>query len=373
VERIKTTLPSNRNLDVVTSALYDLYRHREIGTLPVRIAEVVSRAVTCDSAIYVHIDPRARSFNLTCWPGGSLGELDRRDAYLLHRDEHPLVEHYRGARDARAWSLYDFVDPQAFRKTRLYGTIYQPLGIEYQLAMLLPDPGTSIHAVAVHRRNRDFSEEERHVLESFWPHLIQASRNARALRRSRDVGALQSLVEGRGIVVLDRNCSVELCTEQARVWLASYFPEDISRRKLQLPERVANWVADQLADVSPARGTPDNNRLEPLILSRGENFLSIRLIADQGRGQHLLIIEEESLNAPPLALEGLGLTQRESEVLTWVAQGKSNPEVAIILGMSARTVQKHLEHVFDKLGVESRTAAILRAWHCGRYALLGPR
>jgi DNA-binding CsgD family transcriptional regulator len=79
------------------------------------------------------------------------------------------------------------------------------------------------------------------------------------------------------------------------------------------------------------------------------------------------------LNAPPLALEGLGLTQREAEVLAWVAQGKSNPEVAIILGMSARTVQKHLEHVFEKLGVESRTAAILRAWHCGRYALLGPR
>jgi DNA-binding CsgD family transcriptional regulator len=49
-------------------------------------------------------------------------------------------------------------------------------------------------------------------------------------------------------------------------------------------------------------------------------------------------------------------------VLSWVAQGKTNREIGMILGSSARTVQKHLEHVFQKVGVESRTAAILKAW-----------
>ncbi len=53
----------------------------------------------------------------------------------------------------------------------------------------------------------------------------------------------------------------------------------------------------------------------------------------------------------------LGLTSREAEVLLWVAQGKSNPEIGIILGTASRTVQKHLEHIFAKLRVESRTAA----------------
>ncbi|MCC6233791.1 MAG: response regulator transcription factor [Verrucomicrobiales bacterium] len=56
-----------------------------------------------------------------------------------------------------------------------------------------------------------------------------------------------------------------------------------------------------------------------------------------------------------------GLSVRESEVLLWVAQGKSNDDVATILGMSEKTVKKHLGRVFDKLGVESRTAATLRA------------
>ncbi|MBM3824211.1 MAG: response regulator transcription factor [Verrucomicrobia bacterium] len=60
-------------------------------------------------------------------------------------------------------------------------------------------------------------------------------------------------------------------------------------------------------------------------------------------------------------LEGLGLTPREADVMLWVAQGKSNAEVAVILGMSDKTVKIHLSHIYVKLGVETRTAAALAA------------
>ena len=60
-------------------------------------------------------------------------------------------------------------------------------------------------------------------------------------------------------------------------------------------------------------------------------------------------------------LESLGLTPREAEVLLWVAQGKTNPEIGTILDLSPGTVRKHLEHIFQKLGVENRTGACLRA------------
>ena len=52
------------------------------------------------------------------------------------------------------------------------------------------------------------------------------------------------------------------------------------------------------------------------------------------------------------------LTHREMDVLEWVARGKTNRDVADILGMSPRTVNKHLEHIYEKLGVETRTAAV---------------
>ena len=56
-----------------------------------------------------------------------------------------------------------------------------------------------------------------------------------------------------------------------------------------------------------------------------------------------------------------GLTEREAEVLLWVAQGKSNPEISSILGAAENTVKKHLQHIFEKMGVDNRNAATLRA------------
>src|SRR5215471_13835798 len=60
----------------------------------------------------------------------------------------------------------------------------------------------------------------------------------------------------------------------------------------------------------------------------------------------------------PGSLKSMGLTERETEVLTWVAEGKSNRDVGIILGIKSATVKKHLEHIFRKIGVETRTAAV---------------
>ena len=67
-----------------------------------------------------------------------------------------------------------------------------------------------------------------------------------------------------------------------------------------------------------------------------------------------------SADAPALRA-ALALTPREREVLDWVAAGKTNRDVAAILGASPRTVEKHLERIYEKLGVETRTAAVMRA------------
>lgn len=67
-------------------------------------------------------------------------------------------------------------------------------------------------------------------------------------------------------------------------------------------------------------------------------------------------------DATPAALAtALGLTPREAELLSWVVQGKTNPEIGIILAIQLTTVKKHLESIFAKLGVENRTAAVTLA------------
>ncbi len=67
-------------------------------------------------------------------------------------------------------------------------------------------------------------------------------------------------------------------------------------------------------------------------------------------------------DATPAAIgRALGLTAREAEILSWVVQGKINPEIGTILGIQLTTVKKHLESIFMKLGVENRTAAVTPA------------
>ncbi len=71
--------------------------------------------------------------------------------------------------------------------------------------------------------------------------------------------------------------------------------------------------------------------------------------------------KEPSFESDPLEIdEHNWLTRREIEVLTWVAEGKTDKEIGVILNVSSRTVSKHLEHIYIKLGVDSRTGAVLQ-------------
>lgn len=90
------------------------------------------------------------------------------------------------------------------------------------------------------------------------------------------------------------------------------------------------------------------------------------MVADRKAKQ----IMTQPITLPPGALDGLELSRREAEVLYQVAWGKTNTEIGCILGVSPRTVQRHLEHIYHKLGVRTRTAAVLRVlamtWYWSR-------
>lgn len=66
---------------------------------------------------------------------------------------------------------------------------------------------------------------------------------------------------------------------------------------------------------------------------------------------------ERGICASSKQLVSLGLTEREAEVLGWIAQGKGNYDIGVILGAQTRTICKHVEHILSKLNVENRTAA----------------
>ncbi len=90
--------------------------------------------------------------------------------------------------------------------------------------------------------------------------------------------------------------------------------------------------------------------------------LEVRRFTEPGRDDTvMLVLEEEHAPPGPASFCQLGLTPRQAEVAYWVAQGKTNPEIAVILDTSPRTIDKHMERILDRLGVENRAGLIVRA------------
>ena len=85
--------------------------------------------------------------------------------------------------------------------------------------------------------------------------------------------------------------------------------------------------------------------------------LVARRLGYVGFGETMWLLTQRTARRGHAARERGADTAREAEVLSWIAKGKTNRDIGDILGMSPRTVNKHLEHVFEKLGVETRTAA----------------
>lgn len=354
----------------VLTAVYDLHRHRDAATYPAELVRALAQVVACDSALLVTFEPASGAFHLETWPARQFERLDRGEVARLHAAEHPFVAHCRRSRSARAFRLCDLVPGEEFLRTGLYANLYRFLGIEHQLLMLVASPDSRWRALALNRRDHEFAEEERTALESLWPQITLAQRNLRRGLRAKAPALLEAAPdEASGVIVIRSSGAVTLCTERARVWLAEYFDAVFVARGVTLPAPLLQWAKKRIEDEGEGRRLRVVRR-DAFTLARGDHCLVADLIVDHGKDSHLMRLEKFALNAPAASLEALGLTPREAEVLSWVAQGKTNREVGMILGASARTVQKHLEHIFQKIGVENRTAAILKAWQVGRLAAL---
>ncbi len=95
---------------------------------------------------------------------------------------------------------------------------------------------------------------------------------------------------------------------------------------------------------------------------RGDSALNVRRFTEPGRDDTVMLaLEEEHTPPGPSSLCALGLTPRQAEVAYWVAQGKTNPEISIILATSPRTIDKHMERIFERMALENRASLIVRA------------
>jgi len=158
-------------------------------------------------------------------------------------------------------------------------------------------------------------------------------------------------VSGRYLFAVDRNGAVVWSTPQAQKLLASETPPDVAGVASPLPAAWLRWL-QQIASgragtdgISPPAAYRGGFQLQYLGMFRTNEFL-------------LQLTPEAVAETTTDFSKKFGLTPREGEVLSWLSKGKTNRDIAQILGLSPRTVDKHLEQIYAKLGVENRTAAV---------------
>jgi DNA-binding CsgD family transcriptional regulator len=168
---------------------------------------------------------------------------------------------------------------------------------------------------------------------------------------------VKPILDRVGAIVMKIAGQVQFMTQRAEELLNQYF---LHRIPYSLPESLQHWFKDQISRLILNGNVP--SRCLPLHIQQAGKQLIVRLIPEPIEEQYLLLLEEEELQLFSIsALELLGLTKREAEVLFWIAKDKSNAAIAKVIGCSEGTVRKHLEHLYEKLSVQTRTAAVMVA------------
>ena len=211
------------------------------------------------------------------------------------------------------------------------------------------------------RKRRDFDEAERDALDVLRPQLAALFGQALSQERTRSLLAqLDALADpgGWSAIELDGERRVVRASDATRERIEACWPHWKGGEGARLPEALDRWLQERLEGTENLAGAQASGSLT---VGRSGKALRVRLVPNPASGGGFLLFVSLAVEADfPASAAGAALTPREREVLQWAAAGKTNAEIAAILDMSPRTVEKHFEHVFEKLGVETRMAAVMR-------------
>ena len=265
-------------------------------------------------------------------------EIER--VFWLLKHQSPIVIHHERTGDFSPIKLSDYLTPRQLRRLEIHRDFFRPWGIEHRFVVGLPAPLSHTKCFLFDRGagRRDYAERDRLVLELIRPHLVACYAAARD-RRLATALSLGKDVFG-ALLVLAPSGRIDFADQLAGELLRRYFRSEPNDR---LPEQIERWLNHRSRRFDGNGSLPEPDI--PLTIERNGSRLVVRRVG------HLLLLREED------AL----LTRREREIVELLAEGMSNGEIALTLTIAPTTVRKHLENIYAKLGVHTRTAAVARA------------
>ena len=306
-------------------------------------------------ACYAQFDPvEGRVVAQAIYPAIAPGKDSLDQASILSR--HPIFEAWAQMGDSSALRRSDLLSRREWHRHEVFQHVYKDWGCEDSMPVGLPAP-RGLLACLCSERDIDFTEAERDTLDLVRPHIAQ-------MYRSAEMVSLLAEVTQSGRVctmMLDPSGRPLLATQSGWDIIAKYFPGHSAVSTL-FPRPVSEWLHAEMLRWSRAEDLPRPVSAY-LVQGKDGSSLSFRLLFGEQTGeQALLVLEERPVPIPASVPDYLGLSRREVEILTLVRMGKTSGEIAETLFLSRRTVEKHLENVYCKLGVDNRTAAIAVAF-----------
>jgi DNA-binding CsgD family transcriptional regulator len=337
--------------------LLEIHAAPDVETQRRLIPQGLSRLIACDRAALNEFD---MSHKQAIVPSPIPAYWARLGPIMTkHHHEHCLGNPAVLPPQHTAMTFGDRRHDPAWKNSTLYQEYYLPAGASQQMGIHVFQHGAVRFQINCNRSGRDFSARDRALLELISPHVESAWRNASELSAfRRQQATLGDSVDQHTVVVDCGSGVIAAVSSGARAMLHKYFDEDAGESSV-VPEELRRWLTVQRNLI----GCVDAQYFsrQSLQIQKGSSALLARLVQTT-MNVAVILLEESHSTVARTALVIDGFTPRENEILHWLGEGKRNSEIGIILSMSTRTVGKHLEHIFEKLGVETRTAAVRAAF-----------
>ena len=342
---------NNQDLQILISAIADLNADFEPTTLPERALKAATKVIEADSVAFTGINYDGTLSGLA-WDSSEAISPEEIEIFARFIHEQPLIKPFLIERRTETLKITDLMPAEKFERTNIYNEFYKRVGVRNQLVSPLSVSPDLFVSCSANTSKQDFSDRSKTMSILLAPHLVSAIRNAFAYERLNASLATQNC----GVIAVDSNGKPQFVSEFARRLLENYFSEE-KRVVGDLPETIANWMRR-------TSGKREQKTFElppaPLKIKNAVGELTVRLIFSETTREETLLLEERPSLSPKM-FEQLNLTPRQSEILFWIAQGKSDDAIAALCRISPRTVHKHAENIYAKLGVETRTSAMLKA------------
>jgi len=333
---------SERDAAALAAVTAELAVLDDAEPFPTHFLGRLAQLLDTPSAGYSELD-RARKVSISAawwadgdevsWREGSSEVLADDLGYWRLRRQHPVCSYRERSGDwTSTRNASDFVTLREFRCTEIWNELYRPKGINHWIDVGLEPTGAETHVFIFDRGRVEFDERDRLLLDLLQPHLQRRYDRVRAAADADD--AIASLEEQAGddprhVVLCSGDGVIEFASPQSRRLLAGY----LQCTNGHLPDDVVSALLQ---------------RGRPVAFERDGRRLTLR--AAPSAGLIVVLVGEEDVR-----LERL--TARQRTILEHAAQGMTDSQIADALGIARATVKKHLEQIYERLGVHTRTAA----------------